>query len=344
MRFRSQRPTTPGGFELRRRAPLWALACALLGACTVPVPFADDWLFTTELPALPRANDCKRCHLDVYREWSESGHASAWTSRDFRQLTVDHAAGACLECHAPAPLGSDGDVRLRADHREEGVTCISCHLSAEPGAKPLTMRGPHERISPVDAHPVAPDPLFLKAELCGTCHAGVLEEWRESPQPADAERKVCQECHMPGVRRTIESYDPAKPYSAVLVALSGDVDGRRHLFAVPEQPWEDIDVELHTRPEGGLRVEVANRLPHAIPTGTYGRREARLRIVSGDVVQTRTLRADLDDVIAAGTTRSFDFPGPIAADATVVLERRDPGSGSFVRIAPAPPSDGSETP
>ena len=47
---------------------------------------------------------------------------------------MDHAAGACLDCHAPAPLGSDGEVRLRVDHREEGVTCISCHLSAEPCA------------------------------------------------------------------------------------------------------------------------------------------------------------------------------------------------------------------
>jgi hypothetical protein len=128
------------------------------------------------------------------------------------------------------------------------------------------------------------------------------------------------------------------------VALGEDVDGRRHLFAVPEKPWDDIDVETRALPGGGLRVAVGNRLPHAIPTGSYGRREARLRVVSGAQVRTRTLRADLDDVIAAGSTRSFDFAGPLGAQATVVLERRDPASGSFVRIAPAPPGEASEGP
>jgi hypothetical protein len=298
------------------------LMLALLAACAVPVPFAEELLFSTRRGQLPRAQDCSRCHRAVYEEWSGSRHASAWSSQGFGRVTADHTAAPCLGCHAPEPLGARGEIALRADHRGEGVTCVSCHLSTDPAHGELAMRGPHERTAPVDVHPVVVDPLFLEPGLCGTCHRAVLEEWRASPLPAAGERETCQHCHMPRVRRTIESYNPDLPYSAVLVAVARDVDGRRHLFAVPDDAGEDV--ELRALPAlRGLRIEVRNRLPHAIPSGAFGRREARVRVSWPGGERAELLRRDLEQRIEAGASRVFAFPD-VPADAawSAALERR----------------------
>jgi hypothetical protein len=227
---------------------------------------------------------------------------------------------------------------LRVDHRQEGVTCVSCHLVPDADAAPLTMRGPHARTSPVEVHPITVDALFLKPELCGTCHADVLEQWRAAPAPVDgSEKEVCQGCHMPAVRRTIESVDPKRAYSRVLVALGKPVDGRKHRFDVPLEPWEDVD--LTTRRAGDRWiVDVRNSLPHAIPTGAFGQREARLRAGDHEI----RLRADLGQAIPAGEVRRFELvAGP---ESEVVFERRNPRTGEFDRLAPAPttaPAQGS---
>jgi hypothetical protein len=114
-------------------------------------------------------------------------------------VTADYEAVSCLGCHAPAPLGREGEIALRADHREEGVTCVSCHLVPDADAAPLTMRGPHARTSPILAHPIAVDALFTKPDLCGTCHVDVLEQWREALRPpTDPTRRsvsaTCRAC------------------------------------------------------------------------------------------------------------------------------------------------------
>jgi hypothetical protein len=179
---------------------------------------------------------------------------------------------------------------------------------------------------------VVVDPLFLAPELCGTCHRAVLEEWRASPVPAAGERETCQHCHMPRVRRTIESYNPDLPYSAVLVAVARNVDGRRHLFAVPEHAGEDV--ELRALPAArGLRIEVRNRLPHAIPTGAFGRREARVRLNWAGGERAELLRRDLEQRIEAGASRVFAFPDvPVDAAWSAALERRR-SDGQFEPIA-----------
>ncbi len=315
----------------RRLALALGLLLIALGACRLRVPFADDLLFSTEREQPPVAEDCKRCHREVFEEWSDSPHAGAWTAEHFRAMTADHAAEACLGCHAPGPLGEKGEIALRAEHREEGVTCLSCHLSTAPGAEPLSMRGPHATTSPVEVHPVVVDDLYLKPDLCGTCHTEALEQWRAAPMPEDgSEKEVCQACHMPAVRRTIESVDPERAYSRVLVALGKPVEGRRHRFKVPADPWKSI--ELHATRDGAIwRVEVRNRMPHALPTGAFGRREVRVRAGETAVL----LRARDETALAAGETRRFELRAP--ADAEVVVERRDPRSGTYERLAPEPP-------
>jgi nitrate/TMAO reductase-like tetraheme cytochrome c subunit len=318
--------------EAERRRCGILLGLGLLAACALPVPFAEDLLFSTQREQLPRAQDCSRCHHEVYEEWSGSAHASAWRSASFARVTADHTAAPCLDCHAPGPLGERGQIALRADHRDEGVTCITCHLSTDPSQGQLAMRGPHARTAPVDIHPIVVDPLFLKAELCGTCHEAVLEEWKASPLPASGEREACQHCHMPAAKRTMESYNPDLPYSGVFVALARNVDGRRHLFAVPEDA--DKDVELRALPAAkGLALEVRNALPHAIPTGAFGRREARVRVDWPGGERSVLLRRDLEQRIEAGSARRFEFPDvPVNAEWRAALERRRV-DGTFEAIA-----------
>jgi hypothetical protein len=316
--------------------PEGSLACALsiafgwLVACSLQVPYADDLLFTLDKEQLPVADDCARCHGEVVAEWKESPHAAAWTSKHFKTLTADYAAPQCLACHAPAPLGRAGEIALRIDHREEGVTCVSCHLVPEADAAPLTMRGPHARTSPVGVHPIVVDTLFSKAELCGTCHGDVLEQWRAAPAATDgSEKKICQACHMPSVHRTIESVDPARAYSRILVALGKPVDGRKHRFDVPLEPWRDVGIETRRSGDRWI-VDVRNDMPHALPTGAFGQREARLRAGESEI----RLRADLGQAIPAGEVRRFELvAGP---ETEVVLERRNPRTGGFERLAPEP--------
>ena len=158
-----------------------------------------------------------------------------------------------------------------------------------------------------------------------------LEQWRAAPLPEDgSEKPVCQSCHMPAVRRTIESVDPERAYSRVLVALGKPVEGRRHRFEVPADPWKSI--ELHATRDGAVwRVQLHNRMPHALPTGAFGRREVRVR--AGDASVRMTTRDD--QAIPAGETRRFELAAP--ADAEVVVERRDPRTGEYERLAPEPP-------
>lgn len=312
-------------------ARILVLASLALAACSLPIPFAEEWFFSTERTQLPQASDCQRCHGEIFEEWTASQHAHAWKSDAFEAFTAGYAARECLACHAPAPLGSDGEVRLRDDHRAEGVTCISCHLSAGNGAKPLTMRGPHARTTAVDAHPIVTDPLFGKAELCGTCHQEVLAEWKRAPD--SDEKQTCQQCHMPDVRRTMESYDPARPYSALLVAMGDEVEGRRHRFEVPPEPWRDIEVTTRSSVRG-VRVRVENRLPHGIPTGGFGRRVARVRVAWPGGEAEQQLRAGVDEAVPAGSSRDFSFPDA-PAGAVATLERWNSRVGGFERLAPA---------
>src|SRR5262245_43710692 len=95
-----------------RRRCGFLLGLALLAACAVPVPFARDVLFSTERAQLPEAQDCSRCHREVYEEWKDSPHAAAWRSESFARITADHTAAPCLDCHAPGPLGEIGRAHV----------------------------------------------------------------------------------------------------------------------------------------------------------------------------------------------------------------------------------------
>jgi hypothetical protein len=308
-----------------------ALVALALAACAVPG--AEGLFFSSRTVAEPAAADCERCHQEVYREWRASAHALAFTSESFRAASADARASACAGCHAPAPVDAEAPVALRSAHLDEGVTCLSCHLSTRPGAAPLTMRGPASRTSPVEIHPIVEeDPLYRSSELCGRCHEAELAQWRAAPEPADGGPKAtCQECHMPEVRRKVESVHDEHAYSALFVALGRAQDLRRHEFAVPERSdeWLALGVQPGV---GALRVRVRNGVPHALPTGAFGRRQVRvaLRWPGGRAERV------LAEAVPAGGERELRFPLPAgvrAADVQASLERWDRPSHARTALA-----------
>jgi hypothetical protein len=296
----------------------------------MPGPLVKGMFTHSEERPSPTAADCERCHQEVYREWQSSLHANAWQSPAFQRASAGGRAEECTGCHAAAPVDPGRPVALRDAHLSEGVTCTSCHLSPRPDAAPLSMRGPVSRTSPVGIHPIIErDPLYRSSELCGTCHEGALREWLAAPDPADGEAKpTCQGCHMPAVRRKMESVHDRHAYSALFVALGDEAELRRHTFAIPEVE-DEIAIDLRAAWDAGraaLEVQVSNRLPHALPTGSFGRREVRLaaRWHGGSREESRV--RSLGQSIPPGgqwRTRIALPPGVDPAGVEVALERWD---------------------
>jgi hypothetical protein len=311
--------------------------------CRPTVPFAERAFFTRDAQSLPAAVDCERCHQEVYREWRNSGHARAFESESFQHATHRGQAEPCTGCHAPAPLVAGQRPAFRSERRDEGVTCTTCHLSSAPGAKPLTMRGPANRSLPVEVHPVVvEDALYRSSELCGSCHEATLAEWKASPPLAGGARKTCQGCHMPDVHRTVESVNAEVPYSRVLVALERKQSLRRHLFAVPEDGERDLVLTVE-RNGDILAMRVANRLPHALPTGSFGRREVKLFASWPGGMREAGFAARPGSPLVAGTSREVELtlePGARGAQVAVSLRRFDPATRTWQELARAiaPPS------
>jgi hypothetical protein len=280
----------------------------------------------------------------VFREWESSRHASAWESPAFQKASAAGRAAECTGCHAAAPVDPGRPVAARELHVAEGVTCTSCHLSPRPDAPPLAMRGPVSRTSPIEIHPIIErDPLYRSSELCGTCHETALLEWRAAPDPPGGGAKpTCQGCHMPQVRRKMESVHDQHAYSALFVALGDEAELRRHTFAIPDVVDE---IALYVAREAGtnaLEVHVSNRLPHALPTGSFGRREVRLaaRWPGGSAGASR-VRALGQSIPAGGEwpTRVPLPPGVDPARVEVALERWDHAARDWQVLVRAGPGE-----
>lgn len=328
----------------RRRAPL-ALGVLLLAAgCRMPETLSSGLFTQTERRPIPTAEDCERCHQAVVREWRSSPHAHAFESEAFQRASAGGRAEACVGCHAPSPIRGGERPRVRDVHRAEGVTCLACHGSPDLDAAPLTMRGPISRTSPIEIHPIVEaDPLYQSSELCGTCHEGALSEWQAAePPPGEATPPTCQGCHMPGVRRKMESVHDEHTYSALFVALGDERELRRHTFDVPEAQSDQIGLEATLEAaSGALRVRVENHLPHGLPTGTFGRRELRLRArwPGGEATRARSRR--LDGPLASGEAWEIrvELPEGTPRDAIEVdLDRWDASSAGWRRLRRAAPA------
>ncbi|OHB77275.1 MAG: hypothetical protein A2Z34_06595, partial [Planctomycetes bacterium RBG_16_59_8] len=209
-------------------------------------------------------------HVEQYKEWKGSAHAAAFVNPRFREATNDHAFADCLGCHVPETIFSAALPTPRLYRREEGVTCISCHLNEG------KLNGPVARTGLVAPHATGEnDSFYRESRLCGKCHEGTYREW-EAAKIAD--KKQCQECHMGEVTRKMTV---SKGWiSDIIVSFEKEIEQKRHGFSIREAaelvpPTVDIGDVVVRRVSGGVAVDfaVTSKVPHAIPTGDFGYRK-----------------------------------------------------------------------
>ncbi len=205
----------------------------------------------------PPAKRCSDCHTQIYREWKESRHFHAWISKEFRLESENHTKTKCLSCHAPHQVDPGKKPVLRAEFREDGVSCVACHFKEES----RTMHGPLRVWSP--PHPSRQDLSYTKSKFCAGCHQETFREWKL----AKVDRS-CQSCHMPslGKRRLIQKFPfyffhRPKPRNS-------------HRFPSLRAMQEDIKVELK-----GNKLMITNvGVPHNLPTADQG--DPRLYLIA----------------------------------------------------------------
>ncbi len=173
----------------------------------------------TTRPALTSAEECGRCHRDIYRYWKASLHAQAADDPRFQvaftRLKEDSGRtdidGLCLRCHAPALLQGQ-DTKWERKVSWEGVTCDFCHsvrsVTADARA-PFVLDVGQVKSGPLrDAQPTVHGARFTEAfaspMLCNPCHQftndkgldvlSTYREWQSSDYPAKS--VTCQSCHM----------------------------------------------------------------------------------------------------------------------------------------------------
>jgi hypothetical protein len=168
---------------------------------------------------LTSAEECGRCHRDIYRYWKASLHAQAADDPRFQaaftrlkeesnRADIDSL---CLRCHAPALLHGQ-DTKWERKISWEGVTCDFCHSVRRVSADPKmpfvldvgrTKSGPLRDAQPT-VHGARYTDAFASPMLCNPCHQFTNEkgldvlstysEWQSSSYPAKS--ITCQTCHM----------------------------------------------------------------------------------------------------------------------------------------------------
>ena len=235
----SRRGWSARGPAMRRPLNARWLAALLLASAALSFGAAPDFYATRPLyerpldfQRVPRglkslsARECGACHVEIYREWRQSVHAQAWHDPQF-QSEFRKQPGVqwmCVNCHTPLRNQLDslvvalrrGDVERpvrRANPafdpalKEEAITCASCHV--RDGA----VEGPFGTTTA--PHATRRNPDFRSPAQCLRCHQAVQaypgknfictfntgEEWRAGP--FERRGRICQDCHMPEVRRPL---------------------------------------------------------------------------------------------------------------------------------------------
>jgi len=167
-----------------------------------------------------RASECGECHGEIYREWSGSMHAKAWTDPYFQvDFVFDGSQQICLNCHIPLQNQQENLVtgfrdRERFDPilvknpdydpelQQEGVTCAVCHV------RDGVITGPDGNTHA--PHPTRYDPTMTDGiGVCRKCHVVSGKRWdtffrlppcgtvSEIRQGHQSKAIDCVGCHMP---------------------------------------------------------------------------------------------------------------------------------------------------
>jgi hypothetical protein len=215
----------------------------------------------TDTPAFRTAEECGRCHVEIYAEWKASYHGRAMVDPLFRELSAEVNKEECIRCHAPVNLRDSGFETpvARSELREDAISCLSCHQSGG------NVAGPFGGLSGA-CRPIGDDAQRDVMKMCFVCHNqhDTGNEWLRGPwaQGEDGlEKRTCLDCHMPEVERPLVPGGPVRK-------------GRKHTWFGGHSTnmlmkAAALDVEVEPLKGGGFRFEVFVKnvgAGHAIPT------------------------------------------------------------------------------
>ena len=235
---------------------LRVLLLAGLGACASGAPedpsvATDTGAMAQEIPLerpiheridLPSVAACGGCHVEVFREWSQSLHARAWTNENVRTATDDFAKKSCRSCHSPRSVfetGFDRRPAYRDFNQVDGVHCLSCH-------------GLQDGVAAGRTIPDAPcrpryEPRLLEADHCYPCHEPTHQAFQEyETSDAYALGIRCMDCHMPPAEGR-----PGRSH--------GPHGGLNPEFVARGVAWEVA------RGDRGVEITLRNRTGHKFP-------------------------------------------------------------------------------
>jgi hypothetical protein len=239
--------------------------------------------------ALTSAEECGRCHQDIYRYWKASLHAQAADDTRFQAVFTklkNESARTdldqiCLRCHAPALLQGQ-DYKWEKKVSWEGVTCDFCHsvrgIRADAKA-PFVLDVGQVKSGPLrDAQPTVHAAryadTFSSSMLCNPCHQFTNEhgldvlstynEWQSSPYPARS--VTCQNCHMRNTSGKV--VDPKVKRVASSSVNLHEMPGGHSITELNRALQAVIASERHGNTVD-VTVQVSNRgAGHRLPTGS----------------------------------------------------------------------------
>ena len=271
---------------------------------TVPTQVEDDPV--GDVPAakpgvLESHENCKPCHTEIYAEWESDRHSQAWVGPIYTDLSKNHSDPNCWSCHAPRPIletGLSSPAEARANRRESGINCLTCHLNQ---ARTHVL-GPIRDPAPGDCGPrydeTFPHAKAQKAviDFCGVCHNlhGTHTEFLGSKYAREG--KTCLSCHMAEVRGPIA--DGGKPrmrrshrmpggHSKEMLqkAITAEVrveDGKVFVRAINQGAGHNIPTDARHR---AIFVRVAFLDAYGQPVASKGMDGATGREVSIDLIR-----------------------------------------------------------
>ncbi len=291
------------------------------------------------------ARECKKCHEEIYQEWSESMHAKAWTDPYYQvDYAYDGSQQVCLNCHTPLENQQENLVlgfkdkdkfkpilkpnpNFEPELRNEGVTCAVCHIKDGKIAGPF---GSNNAPYPVIADPE----MSFGIKPCEKCHVVFGKRWdtfyKIPPCGTVAEIKKkgqkidCVGCHMPEVIRPMAKGMEARK-------------GRKHLFwggHHPEAVKNALKIEYQKEiDKDNNNIKYIFTLTnigaaHYLPTGTPDRHltlELRLLDKDGKVIKERIYKMKRHILWRPFIVDIKDTRLPYGAPRRFVLEFRPDG-------------------
>ncbi|GBF50676.1 cytochrome c554 and C-prime [Leptospira ryugenii] len=248
---------------------------------------------------LVRAENCGKCHSQIYEEWKTSTHANALSDLQFQSELAKESSPAwlCLNCHIPVGNQREflveglrqGNIHLPKEianpqfdpvMKAEAVTCATCHVRSDENGESYVL-GANGKTDAM--HPVKVNKEALR-KRCYDCHnqtytleASLVCYFQTGKELQEAKKyfpeKDCVSCHMPTKYRSFVKKELGK--SAKESHIHGFVGG-----GIPKQ-FSLYSHQLKNGYQPGFRLLGWQRDGNKIQI-TYKNESAGHYIPSGD--------------------------------------------------------------